>query len=218
MERQSYLWIYKSDNLPQMNPETRNTSMIKYEGKFSHYHVSEELYFHEMVLAETLAHTFGVSVLSHYCLHCADPTLEWKRTVAPLHLVQGSINHRENVKEHLTWCLLLGGPVDAIARKRPPREYSCPNSWLLSTEPSMLMSGSHVSLLLQASKLLSQDFLHLCWCEPWRIRQWGTSEELLFSLCLPKPLTIEGKLSGETYIPREKENGRKPCGPSALPP
>lgn len=33
MERQSYLWIYKSDNLLQMNPETRNTLMIKQEGK-----------------------------------------------------------------------------------------------------------------------------------------------------------------------------------------
>lgn len=76
--------------------------MIKYEGKFSHYHVSEELCFHEVVLAATLAHTFGVSVLTHHCLHCADPTWEWKRIVAPLRLVQGSINHREGVKEHLT--------------------------------------------------------------------------------------------------------------------
>lgn len=33
MERQSHLWIYKSDNLPQMSPETRNTLMIKQEGK-----------------------------------------------------------------------------------------------------------------------------------------------------------------------------------------
>lgn len=95
--------------------------MIKYEEKFSHYRVSEELYFHEVVLTETLAHTFGVSVLSHHCLHRTDPTWEWKRTVAPLQLVQVSINHREHVKEHLTWCLLLGGPVDAIAWKRPPR-------------------------------------------------------------------------------------------------
>lgn len=57
--------------------------MIKYEGKFSHYHVSE-LCFREVVLAETLAHTFGVSVLAHHCLHRTDPTWEWKGIVAPL--------------------------------------------------------------------------------------------------------------------------------------
>lgn len=57
-----------------MNPETRNT-LVDYIGRktFSHYRVSKELYFHEVVLAETLVHTFVVATLSvHHCLHHTD--------------------------------------------------------------------------------------------------------------------------------------------------
>lgn len=94
--------------------------------------MSKELYFHEVVWAKTLAHTLVVSVLSISVLFITGSTMpEWERTVAPVCLVQVSINYREDIQELLAasdWCLLPGGPVDAIAWKRPPREYSCPNS------------------------------------------------------------------------------------------
>lgn len=117
-----------------MNPETRNT-LVDYIGRktFSHYHVSKELYFREVVLAETLVHTFVVATLSvHHCLHHTDShgsggenrvlsTVRFKCLQAARRMTKSS-------QPYLTWRLLPRDPVDAAAWKRPPREDSCSNS------------------------------------------------------------------------------------------
>lgn len=126
-----------------LKPET--LWWLTYKGEsFSHYHVSKELYFHEVVLAETLAPTFVVSMLFITVLSITASTTVNPpgngREMWPFYgQVQVSINYREGVKQLPAVSDLVSSPWWPWwwCWKRPPREYSCPNSWLLSTEPSM---------------------------------------------------------------------------------
>lgn len=128
MERHSYLWIYKSDNLLQMNPETRNTLMIKQEGKSFLITMCQK---NCIFVKRFWPKQWNTRVQSVHSAWGAHVVLGMGRESLPPRLSSSSVLSSPRSDRSY---LLPGDPTGDIAWRRPPKELPVLSSQMQTEE------------------------------------------------------------------------------------